>query len=79
MVQFGTRVGPYEIVAPLGEDGLGEVYRPHDTKLGRDAARSDRARGSCTAPIRKDYSTAPWRLRTSITLIVSTGAFLFFS
>jgi hypothetical protein len=34
----GTRLGPYEIVAPLGADGMGEVYRATDTKLGRDVA-----------------------------------------
>src|SRR6202158_1056097 len=34
----GTRLGPYEILAPIGAGGMGEVYRAHDTKLGRDVA-----------------------------------------
>jgi Tol biopolymer transport system component/tRNA A-37 threonylcarbamoyl transferase component Bud32 len=34
----GSRLGPYEIVAPIGAGGMGEVYRARDPKLGREVA-----------------------------------------
>ena len=34
----GKRLGPYEIVAPIGAGGMGEVYRARDPRIGRDVA-----------------------------------------
>ena len=35
---LGTRLGVYEIIAPIGEGGMGQVFRARDTKLDRDVA-----------------------------------------
>jgi serine/threonine protein kinase len=50
----GTKLGPYEIVSPLGAGGMGEVYRARDTRLGRDVALKVLPAG---------YSADPDRLR----------------
>ncbi len=38
MLEPGTRLGPYEIIAAIGAGGMGEVYRARDPRLGRDVA-----------------------------------------
>src|ERR1700686_3433924 len=38
VLSVGTKLGSYEILAPIGAGGMGEVYKAHDTKLDRDVA-----------------------------------------
>jgi len=37
-LSMGDKLGPYEILAPIGKGGMGEVYRARDTRLNRDVA-----------------------------------------
>src|ERR1700733_4346167 len=37
-LSVGDQLGPYEILAPIGAGGMGEVYRAHDSRLNRDVA-----------------------------------------
>jgi eukaryotic-like serine/threonine-protein kinase len=37
-IEAGSRLGPYEVLGPLGAGGMGEVYRARDTRIGREVA-----------------------------------------
>src|ERR1700674_4334655 len=49
----GSKLGPYEIVAPLGAGGMGEVYRARDARLERDVAIKILHAQFSSDPIRK--------------------------
>jgi eukaryotic-like serine/threonine-protein kinase len=49
----GTRLGPYEISAPLGAGGMGEVYRAQDTRLERTVAIKILPEQLSSDPVRK--------------------------
>src|ERR1700682_4516900 len=49
----GTRLGPYEIIVPLGAGGMGEVYRARDTRLERTVAIKILPQQLSSDPVRK--------------------------
>ena len=53
-LERGASLGPYEILAPIGAGGMGEVYRARDTRLGRDVAIKILPSETVTNPQRKE-------------------------
>ena len=62
----GARVGPYEVIAPLGAGGMGEVYRARDTRLGREVALKVLIDGSALDPERLQRFEQEARLAGSL-------------
>src|SRR5579872_3140584 len=52
-LRAGTKLGPYEVVAPIGAGGMGEVYRARDTRLERSVAIKILPSHFSTDPVRK--------------------------
>ena len=53
-LSFGTRLGPYEVVALIGEGGMGQVYRATDTRLNRTVALKVLPAGLTDLPDRRE-------------------------
>jgi eukaryotic-like serine/threonine-protein kinase len=62
----GARLGPYEIVAPLGAGGMGRVYRAVDTRLGREVAVKILEPGAAAMPSRRRRFEREARLASAV-------------
>jgi len=65
-IAAGTRLGPYEILAPLGAGGMGEVYRARDTRVGREVAVKILPRDFAADPQRRRRFEQEARLAASL-------------
>jgi Tol biopolymer transport system component len=65
-INSGTRIGPYEIIGPLGAGGMGEVYRARDARLARDVAIKAMPEGFAQDPERLGRFEREARLLASL-------------
>ena len=86
----GQRLGPYEVLRPLGTGGMGQVWRARDTRLGREVAlkvlpdefaesaeRRSRLEHEAKLPIRMPaHRAAAWFGIVSLTAIAATSFFV---
>jgi eukaryotic-like serine/threonine-protein kinase len=63
---IGSRIGPYEVLSPLGSGGMADVYRARDTRLGRDVALKRPAAGVRSNPSRRARLQREARLLASL-------------
>ena len=56
-LKAGSRLGPYEVLAPLGAGGMGEVYRARDTRLERPVA----LKGPAGEPVGREGASLAFR------------------
>jgi serine/threonine protein kinase len=57
----GSRIGQYEVLSAIGAGGMGEVYRAHDNRLGRDVALKILPDHLAADPERRASTTKPGR------------------
>ena len=74
----GATLGPYTILAQLGSGGMGEVYRAHDPRLGRDVAlkilrRADGGRDDALDRLLREATLASALNHPNIVTIYETG------
>jgi eukaryotic-like serine/threonine-protein kinase len=67
MMQAGTRLGPYEILQPIGAGGMGEVYRARDTRLDRIVAIKLLSEASVASADRRERFAREARAVSSLT------------
>ena len=72
-VIVGDRPGPYEILAPIGKGGMGEVWKARDTKLGRDVALKILPAAFASDPDRMARFEREARVLASLDLDVISG------